>query len=195
MTVRCSIAAMCSSRRTSTSCSPTAFRGGSLTRFMGWFSKIEQPLVRDLSIGLWRLFSDLDLQRGEEDRVHEPARLLHPRAEGRRAADRCRIRRSWSARATRSSARAAASTAPSCSRSRDFPIRCTTCSATPELVERYRDGSYVTLRLTVEHVSPLPCASRLPRRAGHLHLGRHLERQPDRAASASRGCSAGTSAP
>ena len=32
-----------------------------LTRFMGWFSKIENPLVRDFSIGLWRLFSDLDL--------------------------------------------------------------------------------------------------------------------------------------
>ena len=32
-----------------------------LTRFMGWFSKIENPLVRDASIGLWRLFSDLDL--------------------------------------------------------------------------------------------------------------------------------------
>ena len=33
----------------------------SLTRFIGWFSKIENPLVRDVSIGLWRLFSDLDL--------------------------------------------------------------------------------------------------------------------------------------
>jgi phosphatidylserine decarboxylase len=32
-----------------------------LTRFAGWFSRIEQPLVRDVSIGLWRLFSDLDL--------------------------------------------------------------------------------------------------------------------------------------
>jgi phosphatidylserine decarboxylase len=32
-----------------------------LTRFMGWFSKIENPLVRDLSIACWRLFSDLDL--------------------------------------------------------------------------------------------------------------------------------------
>ncbi|HZR87459.1 MAG TPA: phosphatidylserine decarboxylase, partial [Bradyrhizobium sp.] len=32
-----------------------------LTRFMGWFSKIENPVVRDASIGLWRLFSDLDL--------------------------------------------------------------------------------------------------------------------------------------
>jgi len=32
-----------------------------LTRFMGWFSRIEQPLVRDISIGLWRLFCDVDL--------------------------------------------------------------------------------------------------------------------------------------
>jgi phosphatidylserine decarboxylase len=32
-----------------------------LTRFMGWFSKIENPLIRDLSIACWRLFSDLDL--------------------------------------------------------------------------------------------------------------------------------------
>jgi phosphatidylserine decarboxylase len=32
-----------------------------LTLFMGWFSKIEQPLVRDLSIRIWKLFSDLDL--------------------------------------------------------------------------------------------------------------------------------------
>jgi phosphatidylserine decarboxylase len=32
-----------------------------VTRLMGWFSKIEQPLVRDISIGIWRLFCDLDL--------------------------------------------------------------------------------------------------------------------------------------
>jgi phosphatidylserine decarboxylase len=32
-----------------------------LTRFMGWFSKIEHPAIRDLSIACWRLFSDLDL--------------------------------------------------------------------------------------------------------------------------------------
>ena len=31
------------------------------TRFMGWFSKIEQPLVRDLSIAAWKLFAELDL--------------------------------------------------------------------------------------------------------------------------------------
>lgn len=32
-----------------------------LTRFFGWFSRIEQPLVRDLSIGLWRHFGEVDL--------------------------------------------------------------------------------------------------------------------------------------
>src|SRR5712692_2579798 len=32
-----------------------------LTQFIGWFSQIEQPLVRDLSIGAWRFFSGLDL--------------------------------------------------------------------------------------------------------------------------------------
>lgn len=31
------------------------------TRFVGWFSRLEQPLVRDASIGLWRLFADVDL--------------------------------------------------------------------------------------------------------------------------------------
>ena len=37
-----------------------------LTRFMGWFSKIEHPLVRDFSIGCWRLFSDLDLSEAKK---------------------------------------------------------------------------------------------------------------------------------
>jgi phosphatidylserine decarboxylase len=37
-----------------------------LTRFIGWFSKIEQPLIRDLSIACWRLFSDLDLSEAQK---------------------------------------------------------------------------------------------------------------------------------
>jgi phosphatidylserine decarboxylase len=39
-----------------------------LTRFVGWFSRIEQPLVRDASIGLWRLFCDVDLTDAEPRR-------------------------------------------------------------------------------------------------------------------------------
>jgi phosphatidylserine decarboxylase len=37
-----------------------------LTRFMGWFSKIEQPMIRDVSIACWRLFSDLDLSEARK---------------------------------------------------------------------------------------------------------------------------------
>ena len=39
-----------------------------VTRFMGWFSKIEQPLIRDASIGIWRFFADLDLSEAKESR-------------------------------------------------------------------------------------------------------------------------------
>ena len=45
-----------------------------LTRFMAWFSRIEQPLVRELSIGAWRLLAgDLDLGEAKKARF----RSLH----------------------------------------------------------------------------------------------------------------------
>jgi phosphatidylserine decarboxylase len=37
-----------------------------LTQCMGWFSKIEQPWVRDLSIATWRFFSGLDLSEAKK---------------------------------------------------------------------------------------------------------------------------------
>ena len=37
-----------------------------LTLFVGWLSKIEQPLVRDASIGLWKVFSGLDLSEAKK---------------------------------------------------------------------------------------------------------------------------------
>ena len=37
-----------------------------LTRFMGWFSKIEQPWVRDASIATWKFFTDLDLSEARK---------------------------------------------------------------------------------------------------------------------------------
>src|ERR1700722_4810143 len=45
-----------------------------LTHFMGWLSRIEQPLVCRSCIALWRLFSDLDLSEAKATRfksVHE----------------------------------------------------------------------------------------------------------------------------
>jgi phosphatidylserine decarboxylase len=38
------------------------------TTFVGWFARIEQPVVRDLSMRIWRLFSDLDLSDAAETR-------------------------------------------------------------------------------------------------------------------------------
>ena len=37
-----------------------------VTQFMGWFSRIQQPLLRDLSMRLWRFFCDLDLSEAKE---------------------------------------------------------------------------------------------------------------------------------
>jgi phosphatidylserine decarboxylase len=38
------------------------------TRFMGWFSRIEQPLICAMSIGIWRFFSGLDLSEARQTR-------------------------------------------------------------------------------------------------------------------------------
>jgi len=43
------------------------------TRFAGWFSRIEQPLVRDLSIAVFRFFADVDLS----DAARTEFRSLH----------------------------------------------------------------------------------------------------------------------
>ena len=45
-----------------------------LTRFVGWFSQIRSPLLARLSIGVWRLFTDLDLSDARESKfgsLHE----------------------------------------------------------------------------------------------------------------------------
>jgi phosphatidylserine decarboxylase len=45
-----------------------------LTRFMGWFSSIENPLVARPALALWRTFADLRLEEARKDRfssIHE----------------------------------------------------------------------------------------------------------------------------
>jgi phosphatidylserine decarboxylase len=45
-----------------------------LTRFMGWFSQLRQPLVRRLSIKAWQLFAELDLRDAKKqqfDSLHD----------------------------------------------------------------------------------------------------------------------------
>lgn len=45
-----------------------------LTRFMGWFSRLRNPWVRDASMGVWRAFTDLDLSEAKKtsfDSLHD----------------------------------------------------------------------------------------------------------------------------
>jgi phosphatidylserine decarboxylase len=39
-----------------------------LTHFVGWWSRLRHPWVRDLSMAVWKLFSDLDLSEAREQR-------------------------------------------------------------------------------------------------------------------------------
>ena len=59
-----------------------------LTRFIGWWSKIEHPLVRVPSIAAWRFFADVDLSDARTTRfrsLHEG--FIRELAEGARPAD------------------------------------------------------------------------------------------------------------
>ena len=118
-----------------------------VTQLMGWFSKIEQPWVRDLSIALWRRFAELELDDAAESEfasmhalfirslkpgarpiAEDPLVLVSPcdaivgacgRVEGERLIQ-----------------------------AKSFSYTLLELLKDPELVALYRDGSYVTLRLT-----------------------------------------------
>ena len=36
------------------------------TQFVGWLSKVENPITRDISIGVWKLFSNLDVSEAKK---------------------------------------------------------------------------------------------------------------------------------
>jgi phosphatidylserine decarboxylase len=150
-----------------------------LTRFMGWFSRIEQPLVRDLSIGLWRFFSDLDLteaKKADFRSMHEC--FTRELKDGARPveADPCIL----VSPLTRSSERRGAIAGTELLQVKGFPYTLQDLLGWPALgaehVRLFRHAA-----ADVQHVSSLPRAARLQRRAGDLHFGRHLERQSDRA--------------
>jgi phosphatidylserine decarboxylase len=118
-----------------------------VTRFMGWFSQIEQPLVRELSIAIWRLFSDLDLSEARKRRFqsmhdcftrelrdgarpveHDPSILVSP----------CDA-------IVGASGEIAGTTV---FQIKGFPYRLEDLMGEGELSEAHRNGRYVTLRLT-----------------------------------------------
>jgi phosphatidylserine decarboxylase len=118
-----------------------------LTRFMGWFSKIEQPLVRDASIGLWRLFSDLDLSEAEKEKftsMHDC--FTRELKEGARPVDTNPAIVASPCDAIVGACGRIAGT--ELLQIKGFPYTLEDLLGTPELVERHRDGIYVTLRLT-----------------------------------------------
>jgi len=119
-----------------------------LTRFMGWFSGIEQPIVRRASIAIWQAFAgDLALHEAEQTEF----RSMHD----------CFIRRlKPGARPIDSTPGVVVSPCDAivgtCGQLRGvtalqakgFEYELTDLLADARLVDRYRDGTFVTLRLT-----------------------------------------------
>ena len=122
-----------------------------LTRFMGWWSQIKNPIIRDLSIGVWKLFSDLDLREAAKtkfDSMHDCfVRELKP---GSRTIDmRNEILCSPSDAIV---GECGAIDHTQVFQAKGFPYSLTSLMGftprTGELVESMKNGTYVTLRLT-----------------------------------------------
>jgi phosphatidylserine decarboxylase len=118
-----------------------------LTRLMGRFSRIEQPLVRDLSIAVWRFFSGLDLSEAKTTQF----RSMHD----------CFIRElKDGARPIDNDPAVLVSPCDgivgACGRIADtelyqikgFPYTLAELFGRPDMVDHHRNGRFVTLRLT-----------------------------------------------
>jgi phosphatidylserine decarboxylase len=117
------------------------------TQFIGWFSRIEQPLIRDLSIGTWRLFSDLDLAEAKETRF----RSLHDcftreLKDGARPIDVTPEIIVSPCDAIIGAC--GAITGTGFYQAKGFPYTLQDLLCDPALVEAHRNGRFVTLRLT-----------------------------------------------
>jgi phosphatidylserine decarboxylase len=117
------------------------------TRFMGWFSRIRQPLVRDLSIGVWKSFTELDLSDARKSHftsLHDCfTRELKPNA---RAIDAAGDVMTSPCDAIAGMCGAVAGV--SVFQAKGFPYTLIDLLGERGLAEQYRDGCYVTLRLT-----------------------------------------------
>ena len=118
-----------------------------LTQFMGWFSQIEQPLVRDISIGLWRFFSNLDLRDARNTQfrsMHDC--FIRQLKDGVRPVDRSAEILVSPCDAIVGATGAIAGT--DLYQVKGFPYSLEELLCDPNLVEAHSDGRYVTLRLT-----------------------------------------------
>ena len=118
-----------------------------LTRFMGWFSQIEQPWIRDLSIATWKLFADLDLsdaRKTEFKSLHDC--FTRQLKEGARPLDS--DPRQLASPSDGIVGACGAIAGIEVIQAKGFPYTLLDLLGDPTLVEHYRDGCYVTLRLT-----------------------------------------------
>jgi phosphatidylserine decarboxylase len=116
------------------------------TQFIGWFSQIEQPLIRDLSIGAWRLFSDLDLREAKKTQfrsMHDC--FIRELKDGTRPIDEAADVLTSPCDAVVGACGEIAGTTLYQAKGFPYPLEDLLCDR--ELVEAYRNGRYATLRL------------------------------------------------
>jgi phosphatidylserine decarboxylase len=117
------------------------------TQFIGWFSRIEQPIIRDLSIGVWRQFSGLDLREAKKTQF----RSMHDcftreLKDGARPIDaRSDILVSPCDAIVGACGEIAGT---ELYQAKGFPYTLEDLLGDRDLVEAHRNGRYVTLRLT-----------------------------------------------
>ncbi len=117
------------------------------TRFLGWFSQIENPWVARASIAIWRLFADLDLGDARQQTFKSLhacfTRELKPGA-------RCVDADPGVLASPSDGIVGACGTIAGTEllQAKGFPYSLQDLLHEPALVDGYRDGVYVTLRLT-----------------------------------------------
>jgi phosphatidylserine decarboxylase len=118
-----------------------------VTRFLGWFSQIENPVVARASIGVWRLFADLDLSDARLQSFKSLhacfTRELKP---GARPVDGDPRMLTSPCDAIVGACGAVDGTRVL--QAKGFPYALQDLLVDPALIEAYRDGQYATLRLT-----------------------------------------------
>jgi phosphatidylserine decarboxylase len=118
-----------------------------VTQLVGWFSRIEQPLVRDLSIGVWRFFSDLDLSEAKKTHftsMHDC--FIRELKDGARPIDPGPAVLVSPCDAIVGACGAVVGI--ELLQIKGFPYTLEDLIGDPELVNAHRNGCYVTLRLT-----------------------------------------------
>ncbi len=128
------------------------------TQFMGWFSRIERPLVRDASIALWRMFSGLDLSEAKTTKFKSMRDCFtRELKEGARPIDDDPATMVSPCDAIVGACGNIAGT--ELLQVKGFPYTIRELTHDGDIETIYRNGRYVTLRLTSAHVPPLPRAA------------------------------------